>query len=83
MADSESANDTFNGTYSVANGVLSLNVGGTTLPFRIAPDGETLANVEAIQSEGPEITNEALRILIKESKESKKTTLLWLMLLLE
>ncbi len=68
LADSESANDTFNGTYSVANGVLNLTVGGDTMPFRITPDGETLANVTAIQSEGAGIDNEALRILIKESK---------------
>ena len=79
LADSESANDTFNGTYSVANGVLTLSVGGETIPFRIAPDGETLANVAAIQSEGPEIDNEALRFLIKESKI---ITLPFLMLLL-
>ena len=67
LADAESANETINGTYSVANGILALSTGGETIKFRISPDGETLANVDATQSEGPKIDNEALWIFIKES----------------
>ena len=70
LADSDSELDTFDGTYTVTNGVLTISVEGETLSFRIAPDGETLANITAIQSNDPEIDNETLRLLVNESNVS-------------
>ena len=83
IADSESLDDNFTGTYTAQNGLLSLKVENETFAFRISPDGETLANVTAIQNEDPDIDNESLRIFIKGEEKEKGTILSILMFLLD
>ena len=67
LVDSEGFLDPFAGTYTVENGVLTLQKGTESFSLRISPDAETLAYVRALDEHNEDVDNEVLLIMIKES----------------
>ena len=67
LSDSENDEDPFSGTYTVDNGVLTMQVGAESYYLRISPDGETVAHVTANKATDEDEDNEVLFFMIKES----------------